>query len=253
MKADDWIILFGGAGRHKCVLNLLRLGYNIKFVGVPTDSSTKLKRSVEAIGICGVRIVELSRDALQRQLAPYAGASVISIGFPFLLPGELLSTFSKAINVHPSLLPSYRGPTSGAYVLINNEPVSGSTVHFLTSGMDDGNIICQSRVDISPFDTIRSLQRKIYSTEPELLAEALSYINKGYIGAPQPKLGVSEFPKKRKPSDSELDSSLPLSALVNFIRACDPDDFPAFFYHEGEKVCVKLWRPDKPDEEFDLI
>jgi hypothetical protein len=41
--------------------------------------------------------------------------------------------------------------------------------------------------------------------------------------------------------------------LWNEIRACDPDDYPAFFVIHGQKVCIRLWRPEKPEDEFDLI
>jgi hypothetical protein len=44
-----------------------------------------------------------------------------------------------------------------------------------------------------------------------------------------------------------------LRELYNKIRAADPDRYPAHFYLDGEKVCVKLWRPEKPPREEDMI
>jgi hypothetical protein len=57
----------------------------------------------------------------------------------------------------------------------------------------------------------------------------------------------------RVPEHSRLDANLSLDALFNHIRAADPDDYPAYFFVDGEKVCVRLWRPERPPNEEDLI
>ncbi len=186
-------------------------------------------------------------------LLSYERKSLLSIGFPYLLPGKYLSLFHLAINIHPTLLPRYRGPTTGAYILMNNERESGSTVHHMTVHMDRGDIIAQSRVALTPFDTISSLQRKVYQSEPELLIQALTSLEAGIPSRPQDENLATVFPQKRRPADSVIDPSLPLIELFDQIRACDPVDFPAYFVYNGEKVCIKLWRPHKSDDEADLI
>jgi methionyl-tRNA formyltransferase len=151
------------------------------------------------------------------------------------------------------LLPQYRGATSGAYILINNEQESGSTVHHLTEHMDQGDIVRQARVNITPFDTIRSMQRKVYQCEPKLLIEALEALERREKPYPQDEKNASEYLQKRTPTHSEIDPSHSLLDLFNQIRACDSEEFPAYFMIHGEKVCIKLWRPEKPSSESDLI
>jgi methionyl-tRNA formyltransferase len=119
--------------------------------------------------------------------------------------------------------------------------------------MDRGDIIAQSQVELTPFDTLRSLQRKVYSTEADLVMQAITALENGTKVKLQDEKLASEFPKKRTPADSEIDPTQPLNELFNQIRACDPVEFPAFFFYRGEKVCLKLWRPDKPENEDDLI
>jgi methionyl-tRNA formyltransferase len=158
-----------------------------------------------------------------------------------------------ALNIHPTLLPKYRGPTTGAYILINNESESGSTIHFLEEEADKGDIVLQSRVVLNPFDTPRSLQRKVYETEPSLIIDALHNLDLGAIPYQQDEGIATSYPKKRKPEDSKIDPTKSLLDLFNEIRACDPLDYPAYFEYLGQKVCIKLWRPEKSEEQNDEI
>lgn len=247
----EWIVLFGGAKREKIVFYLLNLNLKIKCILVPIKQSKELAHSVSLIRESGVLIIESCRETLEESLKPYSGMALLSIGFPYILPESIISLFPLALNVHPTLLPSYKGPTSGAYILINNEKKTGSTVHFLEPEADAGDIILQSEVDLTIFDTVRSMQKKVYKTEPELVVESFKKMERG-----DPVLTKSEenssFFRKRTPNDSLIDPNRSLLDLFNEIRACDPEKYPAFFYVEGQKVCVKLWRPERPageDEE----
>lgn len=249
----EWLVLFGGSGRESSIQTMLLEGVRIKAVVVPQNQNVRLKNSILKIRSFGCEIIEVNRVNLAENLLYHRACSLLSIGFPYLIDGRLLDCFSLAINVHPTLLPSYRGPTSGAHILINGEKESGATVHLMTAEMDKGAILAQSRVKLSPFDTVRSLQRKVYETEPVLITDAIRSVELGLVPVPQDESLASEYPRKRKPSDSEIDPSLSILDLFDQIRACNPEEYPAFFYYKGEKVCIKLWRPEKPDEACDEI
>ena len=250
----DWVILFGGAGREVCILRMLSSGVKIRAVIVPKHRNAKLNTALERLHSLPCPILEVAKDELSDTLAAYLGSPLLSIGFPYILPEKLLSLFNPAVNIHPTLLPCYRGPTTGAYILINKEKESGSTVHHMSAQMDAGDIVAQSSVSLTPFDTVRSLQRKVYETEPDLVIKAISLLEKNIEhGSPQDELCATEYPRKRLPTDSEIDPSLPLSQLFDYIRACDPQEFPAYFMYNNEKVFIKLWRTQKPDDESDLI
>lgn len=241
----QWIILFGGAGREETISHILNKGLNILAIIVPLTRNAKLESAVSRLRELSCKLIEVDRGQLDSLLREFSGNAILSIGFPYLIPTHLLKLFHPAINIHPTLLPRYRGPTSGAYILINNERESGSTVHHMTSQMDRGDIILQSRVPLTPFDTIRSMQRKVYAVEPELLVNAIFALDNGVKPLSQDERQASEFPKKRIPADSELDPSKPLMDLVNQIRACDPYEYPAYFIYNGQKIVVQLRRSER--------
>lgn len=248
-----WVILFGGAGREDAIKRLIEEGIAVAAVVVPKKQSEKLERAVQSLVRLNLPVVEVERLDLAAKLASWAGSGLISIGFPYLLSVDTLSSFAPALNVHPTQLPKYRGPTTAAYILINGESESGSTVHHMTENMDRGDIVAQSCVSLNPFDTVRSMQRKVYASEPDLILEAIRRFELRVKPEPQNEDFATEFPRRRIPSDSQIDPKKPLVDLINDIRAADPVDFPAFFYYQGEKVCIRLWRPNKEansDEEI---
>jgi methionyl-tRNA formyltransferase len=248
VSSKEWIILFGGAGRESSIERILAEGVRVLAIIVPSRRNAKLELTIERLERMPCELVEVDRAGLEDALLPWEGCALLSIGFPYLIPEKLLLLFQPAINLHPTLLPRYRGPTTAAYILLNGEHESGSTVHYMTPDMDRGDIIAQSRIQLSAFDTIRSLQRKVYASEAQLVMDALTALESGVQARPQDESKASEFPKKRTPEDSMIDPSRPLTELFNQIRACDPDEFPAHFYHLGEKVCIRIWRPEKPVE-----
>jgi methionyl-tRNA formyltransferase len=253
IKDLDWVVLFGGARREEVIETLLRNSIAVKKVYLPKIHEERLKDSSKKFAELGLVISFISKDALDTELSNFKGSVLLSIGFPFIIPDKILNKYYLSLNVHPTLLPKYGGKASGAYVLINNEKYSGSTVHLMTHHVDMGKIIAQSRVELSPFDTLRSMQRKVYSSEPELVLNAIKILDADVPS--QNTIDVSNFSyfKDRTPRDSEIDPSKSLIDLVNEIRASDPVNFPSFFYYHKEKMFIKIWREVKPQDEDDLL
>ena len=79
----------------------------------------------------------------------------------------------KILNIHPSLLPKYKGLNTHKRVLDNKEKYSGCTVHFVNSKLDSGKIILQKKVKISKNETKASLAKKILAQEHKLYPKAL--------------------------------------------------------------------------------
>ena len=98
-------------------------------------------------------------------------------GFMKILSKYFLKKFSgKIINIHPSLLPKYKGLNTHKRALINKEKYSGCTVHFVNSKLDSGKIILQKRVKISKNETEKSLAKKILIQEHKIYPKAISKI-----------------------------------------------------------------------------
>ena len=79
----------------------------------------------------------------------------------------------RILNIHPSLLPRYKGLNTHKRVLDNNEKYSGCTVHFVNSKLDSGKIILQKKVKILKNETKNSLAKKILAKEHELYPKAI--------------------------------------------------------------------------------
>jgi len=81
-----------------------------------------------------------------------------------------------SINIHPSLLPKYRGSSPTHWVLKNREKKTGLTVHFISEGIDEGDIINQAEVSVEETDTIDTIIEKQKRTIAPLLNEAFALI-----------------------------------------------------------------------------
>ena len=95
-------------------------------------------------------------------------------GFMKILSKNFIKKFKgKILNIHPSLLPKYKGLNTHEKALINKEKYSGCTVHFVNSELDSGKIILQKRVKISKNETKDSLANKILVQEHKLYPKAI--------------------------------------------------------------------------------
>tara|TARA_B100002052_G_C15840391_1_gene579874 strand:+ start:740 stop:1309 length:570 start_codon:yes stop_codon:yes gene_type:complete len=95
-------------------------------------------------------------------------------GFMKILSKDFLKKFKKPIlNIHPSLLPKYKGLNTHLRVINNNEKYSGSTVHLVSSKLDSGRIILQKKIKINKNENEKTLEKKILKVEHKLYPEAI--------------------------------------------------------------------------------
>ena len=98
-------------------------------------------------------------------------------GFMKILSKNFINKFNgKIVNIHPSLLPKYKGLDTHRRAIFNKEKYSGCTVHFVSSKLDSGKILLQKKVRISKKDTPRSLAKKILKQEHIIYPRALKKI-----------------------------------------------------------------------------
>ena len=95
-------------------------------------------------------------------------------GFMQILSKSFIKRFKgKILNIHPSLLPKYKGLDTHKRALNNNEKYSGCTVHFVNSKLDSGKIILQKKVKILKNETENTLAKKILAEEHKLYPKAI--------------------------------------------------------------------------------
>ncbi len=98
-------------------------------------------------------------------------------GFMKILSKNFIEKFKGIIlNIHPSLLPKYKGLNTHARVIKNNEKYSGCTVHYVSSKLDSGKIILQKKIKVLKKDNSNSLEKKILTLEHELYPKAITKV-----------------------------------------------------------------------------
>jgi phosphoribosylglycinamide formyltransferase 1 len=112
---------------------------------------------------------------------------IVLAGFLSILDKELITTFkNRIINIHPSLIPSFCGPSMYG-IKVHQKAVnygvkfSGCTVHFVDEGTDTGAIICQRTVPVYPEDTAELLQKRVLQEEHRALPEVIKLIAEGRV------------------------------------------------------------------------
>ena len=102
---------------------------------------------------------------------------IILAGWMRIISPKLIDAFpDRIINVHPSLLPKYKGLHAVEQALESGDDTTGCTVHYVTEELDSGAIICQSEFHIFPHDTVQSLTKVIQQREYEILPRAIENV-----------------------------------------------------------------------------
>lgn len=107
---------------------------------------------------------------------------IVLAGFLSIITPEFIAKFEgKIINIHPSLLPKFGGKGMWGMnvhnaVIAAGERESGATVHFVTAGIDEGEIILQGKVNIDPNDTPETLAEKIHQVEYDIFPKAIEKV-----------------------------------------------------------------------------
>lgn len=115
-------------------------------------------------------------QALQAKIDEFAPDLVVLAGFMRILTAEFVNHYAgRMINIHPSLLPKYKGLNTFARALEDNEHEHGASVHFVTPDLDGGPVIAQAVVTIEPNDDVESLKNKVQHQERIIYPKVVSW------------------------------------------------------------------------------
>ena len=142
----------------------------------------------------------------------------------------------KIFNLHPSLLPKYRGCSSLTWAMINGEKEVGFTYHYLDEGCDTGDIIIQKIHHIEDWDTQETLYMRIMFEAMKYFEFAFNFVSKGLVGKKQK--GESSYYKRGCPYNGQINPDWDLKYKNRFIRAMIFPPYPVAKL--GEKEIVSL-------------
>ena len=120
--------------------------------------------------------------ALMRAIDAHAPRLVILAGFMRILGPDFIRPYAqRLINIHPSLLPAFKGLNTHTRALQAGVKRHGASVHFVTPGVDDGPIIIQSTLEVHPDDTAESLAQRVLQVEHRIYPQAIQWFIAGRL------------------------------------------------------------------------
>jgi methionyl-tRNA formyltransferase len=148
-----------------------------------------------------------------------AGAeTVVVCAYGLLIPNELLDR-ALWLNVHPSLLPRWRGAAPVERALMAGDEETGVTIHRTVEALDGGPVAAERAFAVGPEDDAGAVYARAAEVAVELLRDVLAENEPSF--EPQPEEGVT-YAEKIGPEDRELDPAAPARELVNRVRALSP-------------------------------
>ena len=167
---------------------------------------------------------------------------IVTAAFGQLLPKSLLDAPKhKAINVHASLLPKYRGGAPIHYAVMNGEKKTGITIMYMAEKLDAGNIISQDEVEILENDTVGEVHDKLATLGTELLKKTLPTIFNGTNDNIVQDDSLATFASNISREDERIDWTKDAQTIHNHIRGLSP--WPvAYTTMDGKNL--KLWRSE---------
>ena len=167
---------------------------------------------------------ESAKDAeFQAQLRDWSPDVAVTAAYGQILNDEFLAVPSRAtINIHPSLLPRYRGATPVPAALLQGDSVTGVSVLFTVRALDAGAIICQEEVAVEHNETAGDLTRRLFDLSGSMLVDALNKLkDPSYVGDTQDESAVTHC-KKLSKSDGLIDWSTTAQGIQRAFQAFTP-------------------------------
>lgn len=185
--------------------------------------ASQVKIAATKLNIPVLQPERLQGSAVVDQLTSLTPEAIIVAAYGHILPAELLSLPPQGcINIHPSLLPAYRGPAPVTQVIMNGETRTGVSIMRLDEGMDTGPVFAQSPVAIGPDETAGELSERLADEGADLLLRVLEEIQAGTaVATPQPREGVSITTKVTK-EQGRIDWKATARQIHNMVRALNP-------------------------------
>ena len=142
----------------------------------------KVPAIYQAPGRKGARLTPEADDAYIERIRSFSPKLIVLAGFMRILSDKFIDAFEgKIINLHPSLLPSFKGANGIKQAFDAGVKITGCSVHWVTPALDGGPIIDQKAVQIEDAETLDMLEKKIHIAEHQLLPDVVARLSKGKI------------------------------------------------------------------------
>ncbi len=184
--------------------------------GLP-QAEPVIRQAVESAGFTIEQVV----TGKLSELKPHKSKLAVLAAYGQIIPQRVLDEFPLGIiNVHPSLLPQYRGPTPIEQAILDGVPKTGVSIMRLSAGMDEGPLYKQKTAHLSGTETKANLTKKLQKHGSDLLVDILPAIADGSLQPrQQPHPDRATYSRKLTKTDSIIDWEKPAEVLEREIRA----------------------------------
>lgn len=238
------ILLFAGGPFGLPLLErMAEAGHEIVLVTSPPKPRGRgLKPSASDIAAaalrCGVRVWEredIRSDSFLEEARAVRCDILMVVDYGKILPAGLVRLVNRAVNVHPSLLPLYRGATPIQTALLNGERTTGVTLQALSERVDAGAVLLQEPVAVGDGDDYLSLSAKLQTVAARLVADYLADPDRYHPGRGQDE-SQATYCRKFGPRDHAADWTEDAWSFRNRLRALYPKGLRACFREGLVKV-----------------
>lgn len=234
-----------------CLEACVQEGINIVGVMGPKPSHhmyEPFKEFVESKALNFIPYNDLKSAELINTIRELNVDMAVVCSFNYKIPKELLSAVKDGfINLHPSLLPAYRGANPYSRVIMNNEKETGVTIHHMSEEFDKGDIILQIKCPIEKNETMGSLFNKTNNICIQLLLASLQE----YEERPLPRIPQAdgEYPLALTVSDTEtfIDYNNPAEEIECLIRALNPFILASTYFR---RTLVKIMKAEVVKKQY---
>jgi methionyl-tRNA formyltransferase len=227
---------------YACMEALLKMGAPIAALFTHRDDASEeiwWRSCAELAAMHGIPIHVDTAGASAAKIGAVNPAVIYSFSYRYLIPESVLELAPLgSFNMHPSLLPAYRGRAPVNWMIVNGEREAGVTLHQMVARADAGDIVGQRAVAIEDSDNALTLYRKLVPLGVELIDELHQKIVAGT--APRRKMDISKgsYFGRRKPDDGRIDWRWPARRIFNLVRAVTHPYPGAFCYLGGRKLLI---------------
>ncbi len=177
--------------------------------------------------------IPFTTNDISKSEIPFIPDIICSIYYRYIIKEHVINMCKGRIfNLHPSLLPAYKGCGSVTWAIINGETTCGFSYHYINSGIDTGRIILQKEVEIEDFDFQSTLYTRVMFTAMNYFKEALKLVANGFQGIEQE--GTSSYYKRGSPFNGIIDDNWNEALRKRFIRAMINPPYPVATFRNNE-------------------
>jgi methionyl-tRNA formyltransferase len=196
----------------------------------------------DELGIELLQAEDVNAAPAPERLRAAGAEAVVVCAFGQLIREPLLSE-PLLLNVHPSLLPRWRGAAPIERAIMAGDERTGVTIMRVTAGLDSGPIAISAEIAIQPEDDFESLARRLEDLGTELLVEGLDRLEAGVLHFTEPDEEGATYAEKIDPAERRLDPGRPASELARTVRALTPHIGAYVEAADGTRLGVRRARP----------